>query len=154
MFIPHNPEKLLDSLREATVIVEGKRDKEALKSLGLGNIFDISSRPLDVFIRLLDRKKKCVVLTDFDREGNKKNRIICNFLEKNGLTPNSRLRKLIKNSFGVTKIEELIKFSKLKEDVYHGKISTIDYKVFNRSRFYRKWCSRETRRDWGNIWSD
>jgi len=154
MFIPHNPEKLLDLLREPSIIVEGKRDKIALRELEVTNVFDISSRSLDNFIKILEKDKKYTVLTDFDKEGEKKNKKICKILEKNKFKLNLRLRKRIKSSFGITKIEELIRFSKLKEDDYHGKISTINNKIPNRSRFYRKWCSRETRCNWSNIWSD
>jgi len=154
MFIPHNPEKLLDVLRESTIIVEGKKDREALMGLEITNIFDISGKSFDVFIETLKKEKKYVVLTDFDEEGERMNKKICKFLEKNKFKFDLRLRQHVKNSFGITKIEELIKFSKVKEDDYHGKISTIDYKIFNRSRFYRKWYSRKTRCDWSNIWSD
>jgi len=154
MFIPHNPEKLLDVLRGSSIIVEGKRDKIALRALGVINVFDISGRSLDDFIKTLKKDKKHIVLTDFDKEGEKKNKKICKILEKNKFKLDLRLRQRIKNSFGITKIEELIRFSKLKEDDYHGKISTVNDKIPNRSRFYRKWCSRETRRNWSNIWSD
>jgi len=154
MFIPHNPGKLLDVLRESSIIVEGKRDKIALRTLGVNNVFAISSRSIDNFIKTLGKDKKYTILTDFDKEGEEKNKKICKILEKNKFKLDLRLRQRIKNSFRITKIEELIKFSKLKEDVYHGEISAINDKIPNRSRFYRKWCSRETRRNWSNIWSD
>jgi 5S rRNA maturation endonuclease (ribonuclease M5) len=154
MFIPHNPEKLLDILRDTAVIVEGKRDQIALKELEIENIFTISGENIEDFTEKLDSNYNYVVLTDFDEEGEMKNKKICKILERVKLKFNPKLRCLVKDFFGVTKIEELIKFSKSKEDVYHGKISTINYKIFNRSRFYRKWCSRKTRCDWGNIWSD
>jgi 5S rRNA maturation endonuclease (ribonuclease M5) len=154
MFIPHNPEKLIDILRDSTVIVEGKRDKQALLGLGVSDVLDISGQALESFVENLEKDKKYIVLTDFDREGEKKRKSIFNFLEKNKFKFDKKKGLLIKNSFGFTKVEELIKFSKLEEDVYHGKISTINYKIFNRSRFYRKWCSRKTRCDWSNIWSD
>ena len=154
MFIPHNPEKLLDSLRKVTIIVEGKRDKQALEKLGVTDVLDISGKPIEKLVKELDKNKKYVILTDFDEEGELKNKELCGYLERHKFRLNLRLRRTIKNSFGITEIEELIKFSKLKEDVYYGKVSTINNKIFNRSRFYRKWCSRETRRNWSNIWSN
>jgi 5S rRNA maturation endonuclease (ribonuclease M5) len=154
MFIPHSPEKLLDILRDAAVIVEGKRDQKALKEFEIDNIFTISGESIEEFTEKLDSDYNYVVLTDFDEEGEMKNKKICKILEKFKLKFNPKLRCLVKDFFGITKIEELIKFSKLKEDVYHGEISAINYKIFNRSRFYRKWCSRKTRCDWSNIWSD
>jgi len=154
MFIPQNLEELLDSLRETYIVVEGKNDKKAFNSLGIFNVFDISGKPLEEFTELLKKDKKYVILTDFDEEGERKNKQICKFLERKRIKIDLKLRKIVKNSFGISKIEELIKFSKLKEDVYYGKISTIDYKIFNRSRFYRKWFSRKTRCNWSNIRSD
>jgi len=154
MFIPQNLVELLDSLRETYIVVEGKKDKKAFNSLGVFNVFDISGKSLEEFVELLKKDKKYVILTDFDEEGERKNKQICKFLERKRIKIDLKLRKTVKNSFGISKIEELIRFSKLKEDVYYGKISTVNYKIFNRSRFYRKWFSRKTRCDWGNIWSD
>jgi 5S rRNA maturation endonuclease (ribonuclease M5) len=154
MFIPYNPEKLLDIFKDVTIIVEGKKDKKALNSLGLKNIIEISGKTIETLIESLEKNQRYVVLTDFDEEGEKNNKIICEFLRKNKFDFNSRLRQTFKNSFGITQIEELNKLSKLKEDVYHGKISTINYKILNRSGIYREWCSRKTRCDWSNIWSD
>jgi len=154
MFIPQKPEELLDSLRETYIIVEGKKDKKAFNSFGIFDVFDISGKTLERLVESLKKDKKYVILTDFDEEGERKNKEIRNILEKNKFKIDSQLRKIVKNSFGISKIEELIRFSKLKEDVYYGKISTVNYKIFNRSRFYRKWFSRKTRCDWGNIWSD
>jgi 5S rRNA maturation endonuclease (ribonuclease M5) len=154
MIIPHNPEKLLDIFKDVTIIVEGKRDKKALNFIGLNRVIDISGKSIEKLVGLLKKDQKHVVLTDFDGEGEKKNKIICEFLERNKFSFNQRLRQVFKNSFGITRIEELNKLSKLKEDVYHGKISTINYKIFNRSGIYREWCSRKTRCDWSNIWSD
>ncbi|MDI6825924.1 MAG: toprim domain-containing protein [Candidatus Aenigmarchaeota archaeon] len=154
MLIPHNPERLIGILRESSIIVEGKRDKEALEKLGIEDIFDISGKSLEELSKILDKNKKYIILTDFDSEGNKKNKIISKIFEKNKIVFDPRLRWLFKKIFGITKVEEFIKISRLKEDVYHGKISTINYKVFDRSRVLRKWVSRKTRRDWGNIWAD
>jgi 5S rRNA maturation endonuclease (ribonuclease M5) len=154
MLIPHNPERLLDLLRQQSVIVEGKKDKKALNFLGIDDVVDISGKPLDVFIKKLDKQKRYVILTDFDDEGERKNKELCKFLQKHKFKLNLKMRPVVKTSFGIVKIEELIKFSKIKEDDYHGKIGTINNKIFNRSRFYRKWCSRETRRDWCNIWAN
>ena len=152
MFIPHDLEKLLESLREFSIIVEGKKDKKALNALGIYDVIEISGKSFLDFVKFLKRNKKYLILTDFDEEGEKKNKILLRLLSKEGFSFDSNLRKRIKKIFKIRKIEELIKISKLKEDVYHGKISSINYKVFNRSRFYRRWCSREARCYWGNIW--
>jgi len=154
MLIPHNLERLLELVRGSTIVVEGKRDKEALNGIGILDVIEIAGTPLESFIEKLDKNKEYTILTDYDSEGERKNKEICKLLQKFKFKLNLRLRRLFKSSFGITKIEELIKISKIKEDGYNGKISTIDNKIFNRSRFYRKWCSRKTRCDWGNIRSD
>ena len=154
MLIPHNPERLLELARGSTFIVEGKRDKKALNALGFSDVLEISGNSIDVFIKKLSENKKYIILTDYDSEGRKKNKEICKLLQKLKFKIDLRFRGLVKHYFGITKIEELIKFSKIKEDDYHGKVSTINYKIFNRSRFYRKWCSRKIRRDWSNFWSN
>jgi 5S rRNA maturation endonuclease (ribonuclease M5) len=154
MLIPHNPERLLELIRGLTIVVEGKRDKEALNKIGISDVIDISGAPLESFVEKLDKNKEYVILTDYDSEGERKYKEICKLLQKLKFRLNLRFRRLFKSSFGVTKIEELIKISKIKEDGYNGKISTINYKIFNRSRFYRRWCSRKTRCDWGNFWSN
>jgi 5S rRNA maturation endonuclease (ribonuclease M5) len=154
MLIPHNPERLLGLIRDSTIVVEGKRDKEALNGIGITNVIEMSSISIESFIEKLDKNKEYIILTDYDKEGEKKNKEICKFLQKFKIKLNLSFRRLFKSSFGITKIEELIKFSKIKEDDYNGKVSTIDNKILSRSRFYRKWCSRKTRCDWSNFWSN
>jgi len=154
MFTFHGIEKLVDDLLEFSIIVEGKRDKLSLEGIGLKNIFAISGKPVDSFVEKLPKNKNYIILTDFDKEGEFLKSRLNEIMSKHGFIVNNRLRLAIKDSFGVTQIEELIKFSKLKEDVYYGKISTVDYKIFNISGFLRRWCSREARCYWSNFWSN
>ncbi len=154
MLIPHDIERLLELVRDAAIIVEGKRDKEALNGIGFSDVIDISSKSIGAFTENLDKNKEYIILTDYDSEGERKNKEICKILQKFKFRLNLRFRQLFKSSFRITKVEELIKISKIKEDGYNGKISTIDDKIFDRSRFYRKWCSRKARRNWGNFWSN
>ncbi|MBL7169769.1 MAG: toprim domain-containing protein [Candidatus Aenigmarchaeota archaeon] len=154
MFTFHRIEKLVEDLSDFSLIVEGKRDKIALEKIGLTNIFTLSGKAVDKFIETLPTNRKYVILTDFDKEGELLESKIYEIMSKNKFSLNKRLRLSIKNSFGITKIEELRKISKIKEDVYYGKISAINYKIFNRSRFLRRWCSREARRYWSDFWSN
>ncbi len=124
MFIPHNPEKLLDILRNTAIIVEGKNDKKALKELEIKNIFTISGKSIEDFIQGLEKNYNYVVLTDFDSEGEFKNKKICKNLERFKLKFNPKIRFLVKDFFGITKIEELIKISKLKALLNNGRDKT------------------------------
>ncbi|MBD3156142.1 MAG: toprim domain-containing protein [Candidatus Aenigmarchaeota archaeon] len=154
MFNFHAIEKLVENLLDFSVIVEGKRDRLALERMGFSDIFTISGDSIESFVEKLPRENKYVILTDFDREGEKLNLSLSEIMFKNNFEINNRLRKSVKGCFGVTQIEELIKFSKIMEDVYYGKISTINYKIFNRSKIFRRWSSREARRHWGGFWSN
>lgn len=154
MFIPHDLDKILDKLKDFSLIVEGKRDKNVLEALDFTNIFAISGKSIDTFFNTLPKNHKYVVLTDFDSEGERKKEKIYKLFEKNKMSFNPNLRLNVKNFFKVVKIEELAQLLKLKEDVYHGKVSSINYKVFNRSEFYRKWRGRKTRCNRSNIRSN
>jgi len=154
MFIPHNPEKILDSITDFGIIVEGKRDKIALQLLGIDDVYDISGKPVEDLLDLVPRDRKYLILTDFDDEGERLRKTIHKLFSRNGLRFNSRLEHAVRDTFDITQIEELKRISKLKEDVYYGKISTINNKILNRSRFYRKRSGRKTRRDRSNIRSD
>jgi 5S rRNA maturation endonuclease (ribonuclease M5) len=154
MFTFHSIERLMENLLDFSVIVEGKRDKLALEKLGLKDIFTISGRSVDDFVEELPKDRKYIILTDFDKEGESLKLKINEIMSKNGFHLNNRLRLSIKNSFDINHIEELRKISKIKEDIYYGKISTINYKIFNRSGIFRRWCSREARCYWSSFWSN
>ncbi|MEM5792856.1 MAG: hypothetical protein QXY45_00645 [Candidatus Aenigmatarchaeota archaeon] len=154
MFTFHNIEKTVEDIRDFSLIVEGKRDRIALEKLGLSNIFDISGKPLHQFVEGLPKDRNYVILTDFDKKGEFLKSKLNELMSIHGHRINNRLRMSVKNSFGIVKIEELRKISKIKEDVYYGKISTINYKIFNRSGVFRRWISREARCYWSSFWSD
>ena len=138
MLIPHDVEKILVDLSDFSIIVEGKRDKKALEGLGINNIFVISGKPLENFVDNLPKDRKYIILTDFDEEGEHIKTNLSKLLLKNKFVVNEKIRQRFKNLFNVSKVEELNRILKLKEDVYNGKISSINYKIFNRSKFYRK----------------
>jgi 5S rRNA maturation endonuclease (ribonuclease M5) len=136
------------------LVRQRQRDKEALKKLGILNVTDISGSSMDMLVKRLDKSKKHIILTDYDLEGERKNKEICNFLQKLKFKVDLRFRGLLKSCFGITKVEELIKFSKNKEDDYNGEISAINDKIFNRSRFHRKRLGGETGCNRCYIWSN
>jgi 5S rRNA maturation endonuclease (ribonuclease M5) len=154
MFNFHAIEKLVEDLLGFSVIVEGKRDKLALEKIGLTDIFTISGKSVDNFVEKLPKDGKYVILTDFDNEGELLSSRLSEIMSKNSFKINNRLRNSFRGCFGITQIEELIKVSKIKEDVYYGKVSTINYKIFNRSKIFRRWSSREARRHWSSFWTN
>ncbi len=57
--------------KNAVILVEGKRDKRALKKVGVrSEIVRISQKNMyNITLRLIKKEKKIIILTDFDTEG-------------------------------------------------------------------------------------
>jgi 5S rRNA maturation endonuclease (ribonuclease M5) len=86
----------------AVIVVEGRRDAESLRRLGInGEIKFASRQPLLEFTELLSGSgKEIVLLTDWDKKGGLVGRKIIKFLLSYGIMPNtdirSRIRALVK----------------------------------------------------------
>ena len=139
--------EILEELKEKVVIVEGKKDEKALKSLGVKNIIAINGKPLYRIMEIaLKVKEELVILTDFDKKGREIEKRLKTLLQKHGENTNSKLRCKIM-SLGKNSIEDLGNLSSpysLKEDDIHVKISTNFNKIRNKSRNRRKRSNRET----------
>lgn len=137
------------------IVVEGKRDKKALNTLGLTNVEDISGKPLDVFVEKIKfiNPESVILLSDFDKEGKKIESQLTKLFHVEGIKINSHMRRYIKNLLHVHRIEE-IQFKKILEDDYYGKACSINDKIFNRSKILMRRNSRKTRRDRGSIRAD
>ena len=121
--------KMVRDLEEKLVIVEGKRDKKALKSLGVKNIIAINGRPLYEVAEIASKsKKEIVILTDFDKKGREIEKGLKNLLQRYRKHPNSKLRWRVMN-LGKNKIEDFGNLNSpnplsFKEADIHVKIST------------------------------
>ncbi|MEM3399471.1 MAG: toprim domain-containing protein [Candidatus Micrarchaeia archaeon] len=62
-------ERLIEKLRRSVVVVEGKRDKEALQMLGVGKVVTIWGSADDFARKISERYTEVLLLTDFDRRG-------------------------------------------------------------------------------------
>jgi 5S rRNA maturation endonuclease (ribonuclease M5) len=78
----------------AIIVVEGRRDVESLRSLGIrGDIKLSSQQPLLDFTERLSRSgKDIVLLTDWDRKGGIAARKIIDYLHAYGIIPNTDIR--------------------------------------------------------------
>lgn len=113
-------ERILDELRSQSesgipVIVEGRRDEEALRRLGLrGKIYCLKARgeSRHDFLERLDGARDAIVLTDFDREGKKLETWLYKELLQMGIRSNLRLWGKIKSlaRTEVRSVEELPRF--------------------------------------------
>ena len=81
----------------AIIVVEGRRDVESLRSLGINGDIKLSSQqPLLNFTEVLSRcGKDIVILTDWDRKGGMAARKIIDYLNSYGIMPNTDIRARI-----------------------------------------------------------
>ncbi len=107
----------------AIIVVEGRRDVDSLRSLGInGDIRIACQKPLLEFTeRLSESGKEIVLLTDWDKKGGITARKIINHLLTYGIMPNtdlrSRIGSLVKKR--IKDIESLNKYvNKLRDGIY------------------------------------
>ena len=112
-------DELLDDLRkraldEAPIIVEGTEDVEALKALGVkGKFHKISSgKSLLNFIEGFSGSKEVIILTDFDRTGDRLAKFSAKHLKRLGVEPVVEIRGKLKSLVhkDIKDIEGLAKF--------------------------------------------
>jgi 5S rRNA maturation endonuclease (ribonuclease M5) len=170
-------ERIIHSNADVPVIVEGKKDRQALQKLGFSKIIEISGKAIDRVVEgiLSEKPKSVIILTDYDRDGMKKANQLANFFQHHHVKVNSLVRRKVQVLFKIHKIEELSRFTKIidftnitgittitnfttstnfTEYDNHGKTSSIHDKIFNRSRVYGRRHSREARRYRGHIRPD
>lgn len=153
MLLSHRISKLNSLLADDLVIIEGIRDGQALRRLGIENTFEISGKPLVEIADILVAKdvNNVTILTDFDRDGEDQKSQLTNYLSHSGIKINSFARRRVQTLFKIHQIEELSQFTKLMEDDYTGKTSPIYNKIFNRSRIHIRQRGGKTRRHRSNL---
>src|SRR3972149_10978655 len=107
----------------AIIVVEGRRDVDSLRSLGInGDIRLACQKPLLESTENLSKSgKEIVLLTDWDKKGGITARKIINHLLTYGIMPNtdlrSRIGSLVKKR--IKDIESLNKYvNKLRDEIY------------------------------------
>ncbi len=123
-------EKLLDSLRKRSgggipVVVEGRRDREALGKLGVtGTVLCLKAvgEPRFHFLDKLDGFRDIILLTDFDKEGSELRLWLYQELTKRGIRADDlawrRIRSLARTE--VRSVEELPSFVRSMEAKSRG----------------------------------
>lgn len=105
-------ERALDRLRRLSedgvpIIVEGRRDEAALRSLGVsGPVIKIQGKRVAILAEEIGAKE-AIVLTDFDPQGAKYSRQLKLHLERNSVKANTELRKQIFSNTFARSVEEL-----------------------------------------------
>lgn len=133
--------KIQDKIPPNTfIIVEGKKDKSVLEKLQFKNIVTISGKGHEKLLEILKNQKigQVIILTDFDREGNKKHKELQRLLERNGIKTAFSIREKFKQTFNIGKIEELSFITKLIDPYTHGAKPQATNKTFNINKFFRR----------------
>ena len=86
---------LIDKYKDALVLVEGKKDKEALKALGFNRVVTINtSKPLYKVAEEV-KDKRVLLLTDLDKKGKQIYSRLKKDLNKQGVLVDDKLRTLL-----------------------------------------------------------
>jgi 5S rRNA maturation endonuclease (ribonuclease M5) len=171
--------EVLEELRGNILIVEGNKDEKALRSLGMGFILKINSRPVAevaedaAFMAEKHKNRGIIILTDFDRTGRKLAAKIRLILQSRKIHANSRIRRDVMN-LGIHRIEEMASVlgagsiaeersvrksavsrkSKIRERDDYGETSANFYEIRGKGLHKGKRDNREARRDRGDIRAD
>ncbi len=93
------------------VIVEGKKDKKALQSLGIKNIVELSKKPLfDIIEKISLKNKECIILTDLDKHGKELYGKLNSGLQQHGVRINNNFRNFLFKSTKLRQIEGLVTY--------------------------------------------
>ncbi|MFH0986605.1 MAG: toprim domain-containing protein [Candidatus Micrarchaeota archaeon] len=103
-------------------LVEGKRDKQALETLGIKNIYKIHNSPLSTLAdRISAQTNEAIILTDFDRRGKQLLERLSELLEGSGVKVNKDYRRMLRLMTGIKYIEELDRrYEKIKNECRGG----------------------------------
>ena len=96
---------------KAIIIVEGKKDQEALKQLKINSI--TIKKPLYQLVEeIAEKHTSCIILTDLDSEGKKLCGILKNNLEKYKIKVNNKFRNFLMKNTSLSQIEGLVTYIK------------------------------------------
>ena len=98
--------KLKDSKK--LILVEGKKDKACLESLGFKNVIEINKRPLYKVVEETSAIcQEIVILTDLDKKGKQLFGYLNSGLQKHGVKVDNRFRNFLFKSTKLRQIEGL-----------------------------------------------
>lgn len=85
------------------ILIEGRKDEESLKELGInGNFIKVSGSPLKLYeiAEIAAQSSKIIILTDFDRKGEELAHKLSEDIQRLGSYPNLQIRRRI---MGITR---------------------------------------------------
>ncbi len=87
------------------ILVEGKKDKLALNSLGINNIITINKPLYKLTEEISEKTKECIILTDLDKEGKKLYHKLKHNLQKQGVIVDNKFREFLFKNTKLSNIE-------------------------------------------------
>ncbi|MBU0536373.1 MAG: toprim domain-containing protein [Nanoarchaeota archaeon] len=104
----------LSKLKESgkLIIVEGKKDKKALESLGVHDIITLNKPLFEIVEEAASRNQEVILLTDFDRKGKELYGKLKKDLIKNGVKVDLYFREFLQKNTRLSHIEGLGTFFK------------------------------------------
>jgi 5S rRNA maturation endonuclease (ribonuclease M5) len=84
----------IDNARNATVLVEGPKDKRSLERLGFTNVIHLHG-PLYQMVEEIEGEDEVLVLTDLDSHGRHLYKYFYNELTRRGVKVNNKLRLML-----------------------------------------------------------
>ena len=104
----------IESLRKSDKlkIVEGKKDFQALQSLGISNIKQIN-KPLYSFIEeICSQSNEVIILTDLDKEGRRLYSFLKHNLQKRKVRVDNYFREYLFKNTKLTQVEGITRYIK------------------------------------------
>lgn len=94
------------------LVVEGIKDKRALKNLDIMNVFSIDRLPLYKAVELIAKisekcERQCMILTDLDSEGKKLYAVLNHHLGQQGIRIDNSFREFLFRKTSLRQIEGL-----------------------------------------------
>jgi len=92
------------------IIVEGKRDKEALKNLGIKNVFVLNGPLYKNIEHISNNFKEVIILTDLDPEGRKLFSRLNSRLQERGVKVDNSFREFLFKETKLRQIEGILTY--------------------------------------------
>ena len=112
----------IEKYKNYAIIVEGKKDVNALKSYGFEKVYALHKTSVSLRERieeissLINKKEKVCILTDLDRKGRKLYKMVKPMLQEQGVKLDSSFRGLLIKS-KISHIEGISKFMMKVENI-------------------------------------
>ena len=99
-------DELRKASQEAVVLVEGKRDREALQNYGVRNVYTLEGKRFTDLPDLVEGFEKVILLFDLDSHGERINKKVKSILSKQGYILIESFREELR-SMGISYVEEI-----------------------------------------------